>query len=692
MRRAAFLVLSIVFAVLLGLTSARAYQRPWGLERVSLADDGSESQGWSPYSSVSADGRYVAFNSTASNLVPGDTNNQEDLFVRDRKNGRTIRVNVASDGTEANGQSFAPNISANGRFAAFVSFASNLVPGASGIHVYVHDLKTRTTEVADVNGDEVIGNGYAFSPAISEDGRFVAFESTASNLVSNDTNGTASATTDVFVRDRVAGTTERVSVSTDGRESDGNSKYPSISADGRFVAFQSEATTLVVPDLNAAQDPLFRTDVFVHDRQNHTTELASVTSDEMQGAGMGGFPQLSADGRYVAFIGTMSNLVPNDGNRVMDVFVRDRQLGITERVSVSSSGAEGNNSSLAPSISADGRFVVFGSDATNLVAGDANGTHDSFIHDRSTGSTERLSVTSAGTEVPGQAITPKITPDGRHVAFGSFGPLLPEDGNSNFDVYLVDRGPSLGVAQLSASREGDVVHVTGSATLDGAVVSSQADPSGAPEAAAGLDLVGASVSYRPEAGDLLVEWRVASMPGARGAVWTQPGAGGIGPTFQLTFDFGGAGWIVKGTRVSTNAAGTGVAEHRFFLDRCQGGQCVRLGDLQGSVGTTAESAVATVPLSLLTGNNDGLREIEATVFLEGLSGDLVVLPATSPLSSEVAVGLAPPGQQPESFETTELSDGRFAATLPVGGMGEQEVVVRVCRAGDCTFDRVPVSG
>ena len=698
MRRTSMILVGVVAAAALGFLggSARAYQRPWGLERVSVADDGSQGNGWAPYAAISGDGRFVAFHSTAPDLVPGDTNNQGDIFVRDRKLGRTIRVSVASDGTQANNSSDSAVISGDGRYVAFFSWASNLAPNLPMLgQVFVHDLHTGRTELASANSAEEPANSYSFSPAISADGRYVAFSSIASNLVPGDANAAnfPVGTEDVFVRDLQTGTTELVSVASDGTQGNGVSKYPTISADGRYVAFQSDSSNLVANDINVAQDPLFKSDVFVHDRVTDTTELVSVTSDEMQGAGAALFPVVSATGRYVAFVATASNLVPNDGNRMGDVFVRDRELGTTERISVSSSGREGDNSSLAPSITADGRFVTFGSDATNLVAGDVNRTHDSFVHDRLTGITERLSVDAAGGDVVGQAITPKITADGRQVAFGSYGPLVEDDTNNNFDIYVVDRGPSLGVSGLSASRQGDAVQVTGAATLDGVVVSSGTDPAGdAPLAAGGLDLTGASISYRPEAEDLLIEWRASSMPAARGAVWTQPGVGGVGPTFQVTFTFGGAEWIVQGTRLWTNGNATGLGEHQFFVYRCQA-ECLGMGEVQGSVGTTGDSAAVSLPLSKLTGPGDRLQNIQAEVYLQAAgAGDVVLLPATPSLTTEVSVGAAPRGQGADGFQAAGLSGGRFSTTVPIGGTGEHDVLVRVCRAGECTLERVPVAG
>src|SRR5437016_8015596 len=245
----------------------------------------------------------------------------------------------------------------------------------------------QTTERVSVASGGTEGNGASLSSALSADGRFVAFVSAATDLVAADTNGVS----DVFVHDRQTGATERVSVASGGAEGNGSSGLigfafpPALSADGRFIAFVSFATNLVAGDTNGA------TDVFVHDRQTGTTERVSVASGGTQSNAASLGSALSADGRFVAFQSDATNLVAGDTNGATDVFVRDRQTGMTERVSVASDGTQANNVSSYPALSADGRFVAFESDATNLVAGDTNGATDVFVHDRQTGATERVS-------------------------------------------------------------------------------------------------------------------------------------------------------------------------------------------------------------------------------------------------------------------------------------------------------------
>jgi Tol biopolymer transport system component len=227
----------------------------------------------------------------------------------------------------------------------------------------------------------------------------VAFASGATNFVAGDTNGA----TDVFVHDRQTGTTTRVSVASDGTQGNGDSSVlnPRISSDGRFVAFASLATNLVAGDTNAVAD------VFVHDRQTGATTRVSVASGGSQANGASGifFPSLSisSDGRFVGFDSDATNLVSGDTNAATDVFVHDRQTGATTRVSRDSDGIQGNNIAAVPSLSPDGRFVGLDSDATNLVSGDSNGVSDIFVHDRQMGTTTRVSIAGDGAQANGNS-------------------------------------------------------------------------------------------------------------------------------------------------------------------------------------------------------------------------------------------------------------------------------------------------
>jgi Tol biopolymer transport system component len=403
--------------------------------RVNLGPGGVQGDQTSLETSMSADGRWIAFASLASTLVAGDTNGVSDIFVSDRWTGTTTRVNVGPGGVEAaTGNTLGsrvPTISGDGRFVAFESWATNLVEGDTNNwqDVFVHDRQTGTTTRVSVGPGGVQGNRGSVSASISADGRFVAFESSADNLVAGDTNGVG----DVFVHDRQAGTTTRVSVGPAGVQSSGGA-FPVISGDGRRVAFQSFASDLVPGDTNNAHD------VFVHDRQTGTTTRVSVGA-----AGEANFSSysadISADGRFVAFISVASNLVEGDTNVREDVFVRDLQTEATTRVSVGPGGTEANLYSFFPALSADGRFVAFASWASNLVAGDTNNTQDVFVHDRWTATTRRVSVSgSSGPEGNANSGKTSISANGRWVAFESDASnLVVGDTNGMRDVFVVDR-------------------------------------------------------------------------------------------------------------------------------------------------------------------------------------------------------------------------------------------------------------
>jgi Tol biopolymer transport system component len=374
----------------------------------------------------------VAFQSYASTLVNGDSNGVVDVFVHDRETGQTIRVSVASDGSQGNGDSLVPSISADGRYVAFESHASNLVGGDdnSAADVFVHDRETGQTARVSVTSAGEQGIAESLDPSISADGRFIAFSSFASNLV----NGDGNVAQDIFVHDRETAQTTLVSVATDGVQGNGDSMYPFISADGRFVAFFSWAETLVSDDNN------FSTDVFVHDRETGQTELVSVASDGTQGIAGSLLPSISADGRYVAFMSYAGNLVWGDGNHAADIFVHDRETGQTTRVSVTSEGGQTIVDSWYPSISADGRYVAFDSASAVLVSGDSNGLADIFVHDRETGQTTRVSVASDGAQGNGDSVHASISADGRYVAFHSYAnTLVPGDSNNFADVFIYDR-------------------------------------------------------------------------------------------------------------------------------------------------------------------------------------------------------------------------------------------------------------
>ena len=438
-RIAAVAAVAAVASALVLAVPARA--APGDTELVSVTASGTRAAGDSNLrhggGALSADGRYVVFHSFRPTLVPGDDNGVADVFLRDRASGATRLVSESLRGGVANAYSADASISADGRVVAFFSPASDLVQGdRNGVgDIFVWHRESGRLEIASVGSGGGQGDDTSLESALSADGRFVAFTSFAANFARRDTNGSA----DVFLRDLHAGYTERVSVGVDGRPSNGYSWQPSVSADGRYVAFYSTASNLVPDDRGG------RSDVFVRDRQTRQTLRASVAADGTAANGYSVQPTLSGNGRYVAFVSAASNLVPGDTNRLIDVFVKDLETGHLERVSVGSDGRQANGASYEPTLSADGRYVAFESFASNLVAGDTNRHQDAFVHDRQTGETHRVSVHSDGSQAAESSWTPSLSADGRFVAFRSdAADLSALDDNRSSDVYLHDLGPDGG--------------------------------------------------------------------------------------------------------------------------------------------------------------------------------------------------------------------------------------------------------
>jgi Tol biopolymer transport system component len=389
----------------------------------------------------------------------------------------TQRVSLTSSSHQSHGFSMHAAVSGDGRFVIFESGGNDLVPNDTNgaLDIFVRDRRLGTTERVDVDSSGAQGNTQQDHllgnfVSISADGRFATFESEASNLVPNDTN----LRDDVFVHDRLLGTTERVSVDSNGVEGDAHSLESATSADGRFVAFMSVANNLVPNDTNVS------TDIFARDRLLGTTERVSVGTGGVEGNSSSRYPTLSADGRYVAFSSEASNLVAGDTNGKGDIFVRDRQTGTTVRASVTNGGQEANAVSYTGSISGDGRFVAFSSDASNLVTGDTNGAADIFVRDLVSGTTERVSVATGGRETEGavwfQYPSPGISADGRKVVFQSGGTdLVPGDTNGFDDVFVHDRvlGTTERVNTDSAGNEANRESLYAAISADGQVVSFQ---------------------------------------------------------------------------------------------------------------------------------------------------------------------------------------------------------------------------
>ena len=456
---------------------------------------------------LGGNGRYVAFASGSSNLVTSDTNAKVDIFVRDRTTGGVERVSTSASSffqyrLQANGDSGQPSISDDGRFVAFETDATNLINFADfnrARDVYVRDRRGETIAVS-VDAGGGVGNGNSSNPAISRNGGFVAFQSVASSLVGGDTN----ARSDVFLQGltipntgsgprsiRVTGIS-RISIATDGTQGDGDSANPSISANGRYVAFQSTATNLVSGDANG------RSDIFVRDTTTGITVLVSKNDADTIADGNSTLPSISADGRFVAYVSRATNLVSDDANSSADVFLHDRdadgngvldEAGGTTVVCVSraSDGSEGDDDSGLglpsqgplggrPSVSDDGRFVAFYSEATNFAPLDANNFGDIFLHDTAAASTDRMSVSVGGAEGNLDSSNAALSGNGLFLAFNSNSDTLaPNDLNLVADVFGVEidlglAGNSSPAADAGADQQ---VSELQQVTLDG---SGSSDP------------------------------------------------------------------------------------------------------------------------------------------------------------------------------------------------------------------------
>jgi hypothetical protein len=465
------------------------YQSLFTIERVSVNSQGEQAapdpqNSGSQDGTISPDGRFVAFESNANNLVSDDNNGVSDVFLRDRQTGITTRVSVNSFGQEGNDQSGAfsdailPDLTPDGRFVAFESKANNLAPGDNNAEEWdifvrdrdadgngIFDEENDTTTRVSINTNGVSGNGSSRNPVITPNGRFVAFESRADNLVARDNNQGA---WDIFVHDRDPdgngifdegnGRTVRMSVNGIGLQGNNDSFDPSISSDGRFMVFESDANNLVAGDTNGVRD------LFLHDRDpdgngifdqgNSIITRISLGINGVEANNASFYPIFSGNNRFIAFESLASNLVEGDNNNALDIFVYDRQTGVTTRVSQDSNGMGGNQASSQPSLSDDGRFVGFSSRSSNFVLGDNNGVEDIFVHDRDpdqdgifdqgNGLITRVSISDTGNEGNANSFQSVVSGDGNFVVFESFADnLVPGDTNGVSDVFISTIDPAI---------------------------------------------------------------------------------------------------------------------------------------------------------------------------------------------------------------------------------------------------------
>lgn len=396
------------------------------MERISA---GGESVGGGSTASISSDGRYVVFESTASDLLPDTIDDSHDVIVRDRQAGAFERASVSNTEqvTYNIGEYTSPPvISGTGRHIAFVSQSSSLISSGddNGMpDVFARDRNGYTTLIS-VALDGTSGNGASFNPAISASARYVAFQSFSTDLTDNDQNRSI----DIFLRDRQEARTELISITDEGLQGDDASEYGfssvAVSDDGRYVAFSYDY--LPIPGHVNNGGPY----VYVRDRNQDTIRLIA----------QGTFPSLSVDGRYLVFLSNDS-LVIDDQNNVVDVYLYDQQLDRFERISVTSVGGEVPDQWInnAPDVSADGRYVVFQSSYDGMTVNDMNGLTDIYLRDRSLHKTLLISGGVNSVAGNGDSYQPAINDDGTLVTFTSWASdLVINDTNDRVDVFAMN--------------------------------------------------------------------------------------------------------------------------------------------------------------------------------------------------------------------------------------------------------------
>ncbi|MBA2349643.1 MAG: PD40 domain-containing protein, partial [Solirubrobacterales bacterium] len=426
---AAMLVASLVSA------AGAAAQLPT-TTRASVSSTGAEATSGSLQTSVSANGRLVAFYSSSPNLVPADTNGTSDVFLRDRATGVTRRLSVGPAGVQANASSFDVSMTADGRIVLFRSGATNLVAGVPAFQLYLADTTTGEVRRALV---PPATHGNPYDPSISADGSRIVF-------VANRVSG---GTPDVFAADVGTGAVRRISETAAGSAGNARSYEPDVSGDGRWVAFTTDASNLVTPDINGFRD------IILVDLQTGVLQRASV------GSGSPGAESnlhssdaaLSRDGCIVAFRSDAGNLVaPDAGSSVTEIFARDRCTAQTEVVSVTNSGVAGTG--FVPDVSDDGCLIVYRS---RNVSPAPSGHEAAVLRDRCAGVTSRLDLSTTGEPGNNDVADVQIAAGtGRYVALSSFANnLVPGDANTSYDAFVRDRAVNTRpVAELTLTQEG----------------------------------------------------------------------------------------------------------------------------------------------------------------------------------------------------------------------------------------------
>ncbi len=413
---------------LLALLSIGACPAPFAAELISVSLSGSsQSAQESRYPAISYDGRYVAFQSSANNLVNGDTNSFRDVFLRDRVRGTTIRLSQNPvGGIEGDGDSLAPSISGDGKRIVFASFADSFLAGSRYQTCYLRDLHSNSLSIIDLRSDNGQPSEWCQDASIDLSGQRVAFQARAGNLVPGDTNGWS----DIFVRDLAGGAPIRVNLGVGGAEANAESYQPRISGDGNQVLFASDASNLVASDSNALRD------IFMAPLTGGSLTRISVGSGNVQASGGADFvAATNFDGTITAFASDSQSLEGWADQIESSVYVRLPTLDQTYLLSEALAGAPARDGfSSQPDLSATGQYLVFSS--TDDLLDDAIQTGGVYVIDMIEALIARvdLSELDAGQTFGGG--TPRISGDGTSIVWVSnFDNLVPNDSNGHFDVF-----------------------------------------------------------------------------------------------------------------------------------------------------------------------------------------------------------------------------------------------------------------
>jgi TolB protein len=394
------------------------------MQWVSSAYDGAAGNNLSQTGALSADSHYGVYASLANNLVEGDTDGFLDVFLRDMMTGKVLRVSRSTTGGPANGDSGEPEISADGRVVVFCSGASNLVPGDTNgrADIFVYRVATQRIKIASVDRDGGPTDGDSCSPSISANGRYIAFESDASDLATGDDNGRL----DIYLSKVRTGKNTLASHTPDGSVLDFDSQDSSVSGNGRFVSYHSYGE--LVPD-----DDNSDLDVFVYDRRTDRNMRASSTPDGSAGDGGSARADLSDDGRFVVYHSSASDLVEGDTNDDIDVFRTSIRTGRSTLVTVRPDGGPVDGDSINPSVNGNGRYVTFGSRSPDHMPDLPITNATIFVRDLDKGKTRLVSKHLDGSPTTSGAYDPSIS--GRFITFSTGDRLTSRDTNTHWDIY-----------------------------------------------------------------------------------------------------------------------------------------------------------------------------------------------------------------------------------------------------------------